>query len=401
MTMGVLAVGRRLVSTVRISGPRRTAALALESVAPTAAQRLSPGTTVSPEALTAQLESILRAWGMSDTHASITAGHMLYADLRGIDSHGCGMLLHYHRAFVAGRLNVTPEIEVVREGETTGLVDGGGGLGHVPGHTAMALAIAKCRATGLGAVAVRNSGHFGAAGAYAAMAAEAGYIGLATSSADLPAIVPTRGKEAMLGTNPIAFTAPAARSEPLLLDMATSTVSLGKLVMAWRQGRPIPPGWALDETGAPVTGARAAFERRLLTPLGGSAEMGSHKGYGLAVMVETLSSILPGMPAWREAPYAQRPVGHFFLAIDPQRFRGDDDFGSDLDTMLDSLRATDPIDPVEPVLVAGDPEYAAEAERKRSGIPLTRRVVEDLRAVASAADVTFVLDTPTDERERG
>ena len=129
--------------------------------------------------------------------------------------------------------------------------------------------------------------------------------------------------------------------------------------------------------------------------------MGSHKGYGLAVMVETLSSILPGTPAWREAPYAQRPVGHFFLAIDPQRFRGDDDFGNDLDTMLDSLRATDPIDPVEPVLVPGDPEYAAEAERKRSGIPLTRRVVEDLRAVASAADVTFVLDTPIDERERG
>ena len=113
----------------------------------------------------------------------------------------------------------------------------------------MTLAIAKCRATGLGAVVVRNSGHFGAAGAYAAMAAEAGYLGLATSSADLPAIVPTRGKEAMLGTNPIAFTAPARRNKPLLLDMATSTVSLGKLVMAWRQGRPIPAGWALDETG--------------------------------------------------------------------------------------------------------------------------------------------------------
>jgi LDH2 family malate/lactate/ureidoglycolate dehydrogenase len=330
---------------------------------------------------------------MTGEHAAITADHMLYADLRGIDSHGCSMLVHYHQALLAGRLNATPSIEVVRESQTTALIDGGGGLGHVPGHTAMTLAIAKCRAAGIGAVAVRNSGHFGAAGAYAAMAAEAGYLGLVTSSADLPAIVPTAGKEAMLGTNPIAFTAPATHNKPLLLDIATSTVSLGKLFMASRSGRSIPPGWALDETGAPVTGARGAFERRLLTPLGGSAEMGSHKGYGLAVMVETLSSILPGTPAWQEAPYTQRPVGHFFLAIDPQRFRGDDDFGKDLDTMLDSLRATDPIDPGEPVLVAGDPEYAAEAERQRLGIPLTRRVVEDLRAVASAADVPFVLDT--------
>lgn len=379
---------------MRVSGPRRTAALLLDRVAPRAVQRRSPRKTVSPDALAAQLESILRAWGMSDEHSSITADHMLYADLRGIDSHGCSMLVHYHRALLAGLLNVTPSIEVVRESETTSLIDGGGGLGHVPGHTAMTLAIAKCRSAGLGAVAVRNSGHFGAAGAYAAMAAGAGYLGLVTSSADLPAIVPTGGKEAMLGTNPIAFTAPAARNKPLLLDMATSTVSLGKLVMAWRRGRSIPPGWALDATGAPVTSARRAFERRLLTPLGGSAEMGSHKGYGLAVMVETLSSILPGTPAWHEAPYRQRPVGHFFLAIDPRRFRGDDDFGADLDTMLDSLRKTAPIDPGEPVLVAGDPEYAAEAERERSGIPLTRRVVEDLRAVASAADVPFVLETP-------
>jgi len=392
----VLRSGRRILSTVRAvraAGARRTAALAIERAAPQFAARRPPGTTVSLESLAAQVEAILRGWGMSEEHASITAELVVYADRRGIDSHGCAMLVHYHRALLAGRLTVTPSIDVVRESDSAALVDGGGGLGHVPGQTAMTLAVTKSRATGLGAVGVRNSGHFGAAGAYAAMATAAGCLGFATSSADLPAVVPTRGKKAMLGTNPLAFAAPAKRNRPLLLDMATSTVSLGKIVDAWRRGRSIPSGWAVDPTGAPVTGARRAYADRLLTPLGGSPELGSHKGYGLAVMAETLSSILTGMGTWGESAYPQRPVGHFFLALDPRRFRGDDDFAGDLDTMLDSLRATEPIDAAEPVLVAGDPEYAAESERERSGVPLTRRVVDDLRALASGAGVPFVLDT--------
>src|SRR5215208_697138 len=390
----VLASGRRILRTVRVSGPRRTAALLLERAAPPAVRRRLPESTVSVDALTAQVEAILRAWGMSDEHASITAEHIVYADLRGIDSHGCGMLVHYHRALLDGRLNPRPSIAVVRENESTGLIDGGGGLGHVPGHTAISLAVAKCRTTGLGGVAVRNSGHFGAAGAYAERADAAGCLGFVTSSADLPAMVPPRGKQGMLGTNPISFAAPARRNRPFLLDMATSTASLGKVVDAWRRGRSIPTGWALDTSGSPVTNARRAYKERLLTPLGATSVLGSHKGYGLALMAETLSSILTGMSAWEQAPSRQRPVGHFFLAIDPRRFRGDDDFGADLDTMLDSLRATDPVDPSEPVLVAGDPEYAAEAERGKSGIPLTRKVVEDIRAIAASADVPFVLDAP-------
>ena len=302
------------------------------------------------------------------------------------------MLMHYQRALRDGLLDMNPSIEVVRESDSTALVDGGGGLGQVPGHRAMALAIEKCRSTGIGAVGVRNSGHFGAAGAYAAMAANAGYLGFVTSSADLPAIVPTGATEARLGTNPIAFAAPAEHNRPFLLDMATSTASLGKVFTAWRRGRSIPSGWALDETGATVTNARRAFDLRLLTPLGASSELGSHKGYGLAAMAETLSSILTGMPAWREAPYRQRPVGHFFLAIDPGRFRGDDTFGRDLDLMLDALRATRAVDPDKPVLVAGDPEQAALAAREQSGIPLARSIVADLRALATKARVPFVLD---------
>jgi LDH2 family malate/lactate/ureidoglycolate dehydrogenase len=141
-----------------------------------------------------------------------------------------------------------------------------------------------------------------------------------------------------------------------------------------------------------VTDGRRAYEHRLLTPLGGSAEMSSHKGYGLAAMVEVLSSVLPGMPAWREAPSPHRLIGHAFLVLDPHRFREGDDFESDLDVMIEALRATTPIDPSRPVLVPGDPEHAARSERDRAGIPLTRSVVEDIRAVAYESGAPFVLD---------
>ncbi len=333
---------------------------------------------------------------MSEEHAGITAGHMLYADRHGIDSHGSAMLRHYHRGFLAGALNMTPTVEVVRDSGATALVDGGGGLGHVPANTAMKLAIAKSEAAGIAAVTVRNSGHFGAAGAYAAMATEAGCIGLVTSSADEPAIVPTNGKEAMLGTNPIAFAAPAANNPPFLIDMATSTVSLGKLLTAWRKGRPIPAGWALDPDGEPVTDGRQAFEHRLLTPLGGSAEMSSHKGYGLAVMVEVLSNILSGTPAWEAPPSPHRSVGHFFLVIDPRRFRAGTDVRAGSRPNARRAPSDEADRPKHAGSRAGDPEQRTRAERERDGIPLTRSVVEDVRSVADDSGVPFILDERAD-----
>jgi LDH2 family malate/lactate/ureidoglycolate dehydrogenase len=251
----------------------------------------------------------------------------------------------------------------------------------------MRLAIAKCRAHGIAAVGVRNSGHFGAAGTYTAMASDAGFVGIATSTTQEPAVVPTFGVEAMLGTNPIAMAAPAERNPPFMLDMATSTASLGKLVTAWRKGRTIPAGWAVDPSGATVTSGRRAAGYRRLTPLGATAELGSHKGYGLATAVAILSSVLPGA-----APNGTSRVGHFFLVLDPARFRQGGTFAGDLDALLDGLHASRPIDATQPVLVAGDPEHAARRERLRSGVPLTRSLLEDLRTVARASGVRFTLD---------
>jgi LDH2 family malate/lactate/ureidoglycolate dehydrogenase len=374
----------RVATSMRNAGPLWTASLILDRLVPWGLLGLWPDRVVPAEALAAQVDAVLRAWGMGPEHVAITVRHVMYADLHGIDSHGCSMLPYYHRRLVAGSLAMAPVITVVRESETTALVDGGGGLGHVPGDVGMNLAIAKCRATGVGAVAVRNSGHFGAAGAYAAMAAEAGFLGVATTTTEDPAVVPTFGADAKLGTNPIAMAAPATRNPAFMLDMATSTASLGKLTTAWRKGRAVPAGWALDPTGEAVTNGRLAAQYRRLTPLGSSPEMGSHKGYGLATAVAILASVLSG-------PGPASRVGHFFLVLDPARFRDHGSFGDDLDVLLDSLRACTPAHAERRVLVAGDPEHAAHAQRRRTGIPLTRSLLEDLRTVARASGVPFTL----------
>jgi LDH2 family malate/lactate/ureidoglycolate dehydrogenase len=239
-------------------------------------------------------------------------------------------------------------------------------------------------------VAVRNSGHYGAAGAYAALAVQQGLIGLATTSTPTPAVVPTFAKEPLLGTNPIALAAPAARNRPFLLDMATSTVSLGKLLERWRSGRRIPRGWALNRRGGPLTNGRAAARYRRLAPLGGDRERGSHKGYGLAVAVEILSAVLPGLASGHSRGGRRARVGHFLLALDPARFR--DGFADGLDELIDALHGAEPADPRQPVLVAGDPEQEILAQRSSAGIALSRSVVEDIRAVALACGVPFLLD---------
>ena len=347
---------------------------------------------VTADRLAAQLTSVLGAWGMPDEHVAVTVEKILYADLRGIDSHGCTTLAFYQRLRADGVLNPRATVAVTRQSGATALVDGGGGLGHVPATTAMALAIEMAAAHGIGAVAVCNSGHFGAAGAYAAMAGEKGFIGVATTSTPTPTVVPTLGKQAMLGTNPIAFASPAGRHPMFLLDMATSTASFGKVLEQWRKGRAIPDRWMLDQDGAPLTSGHAALANQRLTPLGGDLDGASYKGYGLAMMVEILSAALAGL-TFADPRLGRRPrVGHFVLALDPVRFSAASGFTDHVDALVDAMHSTDPVDAGQPVLVPGDPEQTMLAERRAHGIPLTPGVVEDLREVARVSQVPFILD---------
>src|SRR5207244_5061689 len=221
-----------------------------------------------------QLVSVLRAWGMSDAHAETTAEMMLETDLRGVDSHGISMLPSYDREFRAGRLNMRPVFTTVREAPSLALIDADASLGHPVSVHAMNLAVDKCRATGVAVVSVVNSHHFGAARCYSKIAADRGVIGMVTSGTRGVTMVPTFGAEPVMGTNPIAFAAPARRNSPFQLDMATTTVAAGKVRVYKLNHRPLPSGWVVDGAGAPVTDEGEAFRYVFERPEGGITPLG-------------------------------------------------------------------------------------------------------------------------------
>ena len=349
-----------------------------------------------------QIVVILRAWGMDPHVVRVAADVMTDTDLAGIDSHGISMLMLYEEALELDQLNRTPRPRVVRETPVVALIDGDAGLGHISAVMGMELAIEKAKASGVGIVSVFNSTHFGAAGYYAAMASQRGLLGMVTCTTRGNPVIPTRSAEPVLGTNPIAFAAPTRRNRPFLLDMSTSTVAQNKVKVYDLQGRPLPAGWVLDETGQAVTDSALAMDLVTvqhtggITALGGTAEMSSHKGYGLSVMVQILSATLAGgsfTPIRKRTQGRGDPdsIGHFLMALDPIVFRAEGEFEDDLDDVIDVLHAARPTDASEPVLVAGEPEAIAREERSRTGIPVTDALADRIRAICDRAGAPFLL----------
>ncbi len=357
---------------------------------------------VSATLLHRQIAALFRGWGVPEDQARVSADVLTQADLMGIDSHGLTLVPLYDEIVRSGRLEARADIRVVRSFGATAVIDGGGGFGQAPSVQAMDLAIARAKTFGIGAVGVRNSNHYGAAGVYALRAAQAGLIGLSTTAVYKPSIVPTHGREPRLGTNPIALAAPSRNDRPFLLDMATSTVAIGKLKLAEREGKRLPDGWALDQCGRPQNDAARALEDRLMTPLGSTREMGGHKGYGLAAMVEILSTLLPGasFAPLRSADNPRNDVGHFQMAIHPEAFREDGAFEDDLDAFMACLRATAPADGADAVLVPGDPEHANVERRSREGIPLHPALARSVADIAGRWGVDYLLDDPAGEESR-
>ena len=354
---------------------------------------------VSHERLHAFLVSVLSAMKMPREPAETTAALMVRTDLRGVDSHGIGMLPAYVRWWRAGYIVPDAEPCVVEDDLATALFDGGKGFGHYVATLAMRLAVQKAMTYGIGIVAVRNSNHYGAAANYSMMALDHDLIGWSTTNSPYTAMVPTFGRAAMLGTNPLSFAAPADRHAPFVLDMATTTVAVGKLTIASRWKKPIPKGWALDAQGVPTDDPLVALRHRLLSPLGGTRELGSHKGYGLAVMVDILSGVLSGGvfgDLFRRSDMETRRshnIGHCFMAIDPARFRPIDEFKRDMDAMFDALKGS----PREPdrarIYVAGELEAESEARRRAAGIPLAPALVQQCNDIARDLGVPDL--TPT------
>ena len=358
---------------------------------------------VPAETIHRQISVVLAAWGMPPDVVRTAADVMTDTDLAGIDSHGISMLMLYEEALGLEQLNPAPKPRVVRESPVTALVDGDGGLGHVAAVFGMELAIEKAKSASVGIVCVRNSTHFGAAGYYAAMASARGLLGLVTCTTRGNPVLPTRSAIPVLGTNPIAFAAPTRRNIPFLLDMSTSTVAQNKVKVYDFQNRRLPPGWVLDEHGEPVTDSALAMELVTvrytggITALGGTADMSSHKGYGLSVMVQILSATLAGgsfTPIRKRTQGRGDPddIGHFLMALDPTAFRDEGEFENDLDDVIDVLHAARPTVASEPVLVAGEPEARAREERSRAGIPVPAALAERIRAICERAGAPFLLD---------
>ena len=330
--------------------------------------------------------------GVPKEDAEIAANVLVQADLRGVDTHGVIRFspnAWYVKWLTEGSLTARPKLRVVSESATTALIDGDRGMGMVIGHRAMEMAIEKAKSAGVAMVGVRNSRHYGMSAYYGMLALPHDMIGIAMTNASRQ-VVPTFGREARFGTNPMCFAVPADKELPFVLDMATTTAAAGKLELAARLGKSIPGGWALDENAAQTTDPRMAQKARRLLPLGGTRESGSHKGYGLAILVEILCGVLTGTITALNAN--QDPRGHFFGAIRVDAFRPVAEFKRDMDRLIIDLRSTPPAEGQERVYVAGEIEFETAQERAEHGIPLHGSVLKGLREVAEQVGVPYDLE---------
>ncbi len=336
------------------------------------------------------MADVFIALGIPAEDARVCADVLVTADKLGIDSHGINRCkpIYYDR-IRAGTLNTATRFEVVRESATTGVVDGHNGMGHVVAKKCMQMAIDKAREFGMGMVVARNSTHFGIAGYYALMAAEAGMIGQVGTNAR-PSIAPTFGVENMLGTNPLTFAMPTDEDFPFLLDCATSVTQRGKIEYYERQGKDTPPGLVIGSDGRSRTDTSEILkdltrDAAALVPLGGiGEETAGYKGYGYATVVEILSSALQagnhmkalmGIKDGKKTPIE---LGHFFIAINIENFIDTGAFRKHIGDILRELRASRKAPGQDRIYTAGEKEHEAWLDRKKNGVPLPAAVRNDM-----------------------
>ena len=345
------------------------------------------------------MRDVFTKLGVPPDDAAISAEVLIAADLRGIESHGISRLKYYYDRILAGVQNVETRFEVIKDTETTALVDGHHGMGHVIASRAMWLAIEKAKQFGLGAVSVRNSTHFGIAGFYSLMAAQEGLIGLTVTNAR-PAMAPTLGVEPMLGTNPIAIAAPSDLPFPFCFDGATSITQRGKFEVNARTGNQLPEGWAIDQEGNSITDPVEVLQglnqaTAALLPLGGAGEQyAGYKGYDLATAVEILSASLSGGQFLKgllglaedgsRRPYS---IGHFFLAIDIEHFLPLELSKAVTGAILRQLQQSRRVPGQQRIYVAGEKEYEMEQRRRNEGIPINPALMEELRFLRNQLNI--------------
>ncbi|MDB6170593.1 MAG: malate dehydrogenase [Verrucomicrobia bacterium] len=326
---------------------------------------------------------LLGAVGTPAAHARLVADSLVAANLRGVDSHGIQMLAMYLQQIRAGGLNPAASGRVISENGVCLHYDGANGLGQVVADQCTTHSVRLARALGVSVVVARHSNHFGAGAWWGEKLARAGFIGIVMSNA-CPAVAPWQGTTPILGTNPLCVAVPGCGGEARwMLDMATTTVALGKLTHAGHLNQPtIPRAWGfLDAQGQPTT-ETAKAQAGAPTPTGG------YKGSALAMMVEILCAGLSGGAMTTELPVYRTggdPLGisHTFIAIDPARFLPAGEFEARVNRLVGMVKVAKPAPGFDEVLVAGEPEWRAEKVRRREGIPVPRSLWEKLGALAA------------------
>jgi len=348
----------------------------------------SARTTV--EGLTRFIEQALAACGVVPAQAQIAAEVLATTDSWGVFTHGSKLLSGYVRRLRKGGLRTDAEPRVAAEGPAWALVDGESVLGQAAAAFAMRQAIAKARATGIGYVGVRNSCHFGAAGYYAWMAAREGLIGMAMAN-DVPSVAAPGSRRAVLGSNPLAYAIPAERHPPILLDISIATVAGGKVYARRRRGEPIPPDWLIGPDGRPTVDGSLYPQEAALAPMGG------HKGYGLGLLIETLSAVATGAAVTHRVGSwmfddGTRPTDHgaALLAIDAACLAGDGQFLRRVDALIDELHAAPAAEGSPGVLVPGELEWRRRAAALQEGLDFP----EDVRSVLREVADELALDPP-------
>lgn len=310
--------------------------------------------------------------------AEITAGSLVTANLRGVDTHGVIRLPLYAARLRRGAMTPSATLTTERETVATALLDGHNGIGQVISCRAMEIAIRKAREAGVSYVAVKHSNHFGAAAYYPMMALEHDMIGLAFTNAS-PRLAPTGGIVKLLGNNPLCVAVPAGRRPPVVLDMANSVVAAGKIRVLQKEGKPIPEGWALNEQGEPTTDPAEALKGILLA-------IGGYKGYGITFAVDLLTGVLADSsygPRVKVIDNDVDPAGtaHSFMAIALSAFTEVAAFKARMDAYIDEIKSSKKAKGSDVIYVAGEPEHLKMEERMANGIPLQAKVAAELSAL--------------------
>jgi len=323
---------------------------------------------VSCEELTDIGVSALERLDVPSTDARRTVEVLLYADLRGVESHGIQRLLMYVPRVRAGLIKARPNIRIEKVSPVMSLVHGDDGLGQVVASRGMSEAIELAKACGLAFVGCRESNHFGAAAPFAQMACDEKLIAIVATNA-FPTMAAWGGSKNVVGNNPFAVGVPCDGDPAFMLDIALSVSSRGRIRGLARAKQQIPEGWAVDAQGNPTTDPLEALKGFVL-PIGG------HKGYGLALAIDMLAGVLTGagfadgVKSMLQQGDEPQHVGHFMLVIDPGRFMAWDCFAARMKEIRTTMRSAPPLNPKQPIMIPGEPEARLEQQRRVEGIPI-------------------------------